>query len=152
MGMMPGYGMMGGMMGGMPGMLMTSPPVQTLYMLNSLVVSAGMMADMLVQNYRQFVLLRERVEALRDGEGGGAEEGPMDRALRWLFKRRGSRAQRLVKYLLSMAVVAVAVRLARGAMERAVEGRVRERLEAMEVSFDAAGLGRKPKKQGRGLL
>ena len=77
---MGGMGMMGGY--GLQSMMLTSPPVQTLYLLNSLVVSASMLADMLVQNYRQFVMLRERIEALRDGEEEVEGEGPMDKALR----------------------------------------------------------------------
>jgi len=57
---------MGGM--GMMGSLYSSPPVQFLYMLNQLVMAMGMLVDLGVGNYRQWVKLRERIKEVVDEE------------------------------------------------------------------------------------
>eukprot|EP00520_Triparma_pacifica_P014228 CAMPEP_0118648106 /NCGR_PEP_ID=MMETSP0785-20121206/8972_1 /TAXON_ID=91992 /ORGANISM="Bolidomonas pacifica, Strain CCMP 1866" /LENGTH=56 /DNA_ID=CAMNT_0006540263 /DNA_START=1 /DNA_END=171 /DNA_ORIENTATION=- len=51
--------------------LYSSPPVQFLYMVNQLVVAVGMLMEMGVGNYRQWVKLRERVRDIVEEEDEG---------------------------------------------------------------------------------
>mmetsp|Transcript_5591 Transcript_5591/g.11170 ORF Transcript_5591/g.11170 Transcript_5591/m.11170 type:complete len:92 (+) Transcript_5591:1-276(+) len=69
MGMMHSLGSMG-----MMSSLYSSPPVQFLYMVNQLVVAVGMLMEMGVGNYRQWVKLRERVRDIVEEEDGEGEE------------------------------------------------------------------------------
>ena len=102
-------------------MIFSSPPAQTLYLLNQLFVSFSMLTDLFIQNYRQWVLLRERIAELTDPSSPEAEdESPADKALRWLFKQRDRSSKRLraIKFALCMAAAALAYKFGKKAIDR----------------------------------
>jgi hypothetical protein len=143
-----GYGGMGSMMGmggmgmmgmggmGMMGSLYSSPAVQVLYMCNQLVVAVGMLAELGVGNYRQWVKLRERIKEVCEEEDGEAvgNFNPVDRVLRQLFhpqtkRSKLSKAVRAAFFAAGMAGVVVVLRTV---VERMVENRVKKRLENLK--------------------
>ncbi|GMI14265.1 hypothetical protein TrLO_g13082 [Triparma laevis f. longispina] len=142
-----GMGGMGGMMGGMgmgmgyglQSMFLSSPPVQTLYLLNQLTVSLSMMMEMAVGNYRQWVMLRERIEGLTEGEPS-EDEGIHDKILRFIFKgntNKDKKRRKVIWFVLSILTAMLGGWTGKKLIDAIVEGKVKERIGGMESSFAA---------------
>ena len=92
---------------------------------------------MAVGNYRQWVMLRERIEGLASSEPSDDEQ-LQDKILRFMFRgntQREKKRRKVVWFILSVLGAAVAGWTGKKIVDRIVERKVRERIGGIESSF-----------------
>jgi len=126
--MMNNLGMMsmvgGGMMGGgmMGGMGAVSGPLHALQMVNSMLMTVSMVSEMAVNNYRQYLDLRQRLIVAASDESATSDakepQSPLEYCISSITSlvvpprtmSRKKRRNRIIKYVMSLAITLVLVR------------------------------------------